>query len=150
MLQLRKLPVHGRVPHRKRQFWSVLAVNTERSDADHRVVPFRRPHGASAADLSWRARLRLVARSPVEDLAKYEQSPAQDDYRHRMKVNLAAFAVTVVLIVAGVWIAAKLAEIRTNQDCYLAGRRNCTPIKVQPNDYKILGRASAPPISPGP
>lgn len=120
---------------------------TAPSDAERRVVPFRRPGSAPGSDPGWRARLRIFRRSPVEDLAKYEQLPADDDYRHRMKVNLAAFAVTVALIVAGVWIVSKIAELRSNQDCYVAGRRNCTPITIQPNNFSDLGAIRRPPAS---
>ena len=45
-------------------------------------------------------------------------------------MNFLGLAITVVLIVAGVWIAETIAEMRKNQDCYLAGRRNCAPIDV--------------------
>jgi len=49
-----------------------------------------------------------------------------------MTMNVLGFLVTVVLIVAGVWLVDKIAEIRKNQDCYLSGRRNCSPIEVPP------------------
>jgi len=35
-------------------------------------------------------------------------------------------------VIAGVWMADKIAEMRKNQDCVLSGRRNCTPIDVPP------------------
>ena len=47
-----------------------------------------------------------------------------------MQMNFLALAVTVVLIVAGVWIAETIAEMRKQQDCFLSGRRNCAPIDV--------------------
>ena len=69
--------------------------------------------------------------SPVRDLAKYESSDAgEDNYRHRMVVNLAALLVTILLAIAGVWLALQIAEVRKNQDCVLSGRRNCMPIDV--------------------
>ena len=43
----------------------------------------------------------------------------------------AALAVTVVLCVAGIWLVIQIADMRKNQDCYLSGRRNCTPIDVK-------------------
>ena len=71
------------------------------------------------------------SRSPVEDVGKYERAgPEQDDYRHRMMVNLAALAVCGLLIVVGVWIANTIAELRRDQDCVLAGRRNCAQISI--------------------
>jgi hypothetical protein len=68
---------------------------------------------------------------PTEDLAKYEGGAAEDGYRHRMMVNLAALVVTVLLALAGSWLALTIAEMRKNQDCVLSGRRNCTPIDVK-------------------
>jgi hypothetical protein len=65
------------------------------------------------------------------DLAKYERGDVEDDYRHRMWVNLAAIIVTVMLASGGAWLAIKIADMRKNQDCYLSGRRNCTPIDLQ-------------------
>ena len=45
-----------------------------------------------------------------------------------MVVNLAALAFTIVLALAGVWLALQIADMRKNQDCLLSGRRNCAPI----------------------
>lgn len=72
--------------------------------------------------------------SPVEDLGKYESGAEPDDYRHRMIMNIAGLAATIVLVIAGVWIATTMAEIRKNQDCVLSGRRGCTPVEtpIQP------------------
>ena len=69
--------------------------------------------------------------SPVEDIGKYERRGAeQDDYRHRMLVNALGFAVCVLLAAAGIWLATKIAELRRDQDCVLAGRRNCAQISI--------------------
>jgi hypothetical protein len=92
---------------------------------DGRVVPFRRP-GAPR----WRG---VAPRpGPVPDLAKFERADTGDDYRHRMMMNVLGFLVTIGLIVAGLWLVDKIAEIRKDQDCYLSGRRNCAPIEVPP------------------
>jgi hypothetical protein len=69
-------------------------------------------------------------KTPVDDLAKYERDGTSDDYRHRMTMNVLALAVTLMLIVAGLWLTSVLVEIRTQQDCFLSGRRNCFPIAV--------------------
>lgn len=86
--------------------------------------------------LSWRPRGGASgpprANPPVEDLAKYERSDESDDYRHRMITNAIALAFVIMLVIAGVWIANKMAEMRTNQDCVLSGRRACTPVDVPP------------------
>lgn len=68
--------------------------------------------------------------SPVKDLAKYERDNSSDDYRHRMTMNVLALAVTLVLIVSGLWLTNMLVQIRNEQDCFLSGRRNCFPIQV--------------------
>jgi hypothetical protein len=98
-------------------------------DNDNRVIPFR-PRGDSR--WRWAGRPPKPPETPVDDLAKYERGEHTDDYKHRMQMNLLALGVTVVLIVAGVWIAETIAEMRKQQDCYLAGRRNCAPIDVPP------------------
>ncbi|HEY6995854.1 MAG TPA: hypothetical protein VH397_19290 [Xanthobacteraceae bacterium] len=101
------------------------------SDDDRRVVPFR-PQRAGARGGGWRWPLRAPHPSapPVEGLAKYEGGDLDDDYRHRMVVNLAALVFTVMLTLAGIWLVMQLAELRKNQDCVLTGRRNCAPIEV--------------------
>jgi hypothetical protein len=65
-----------------------------------------------------------------QDLAKYERGGGDDDYRHRMITNAAALLFTVVLAGAGAWLAITIGDMRKNQDCFLSGRRNCTPIDV--------------------
>ena len=105
-----------------------IIVKPERSSDDNgRVVPFRRP-GAPR----WPG--PAPRRGPVPDLAKYQNADTGDDYRHRMTMNVLGFLVTILLIVAGLWMVDKIAEIPKNQDCYLSGRRNCSPIEVPPID----------------
>ena|SRR5215831_8244736 len=108
-------PIHG------------IAVTPERSSTndDRRVVPFRRPGAPRWPVIAPRG-------GPVPDLTKYERADSGDDYRHRMTMNVLGFLVTVLLIVAGVWLTDKIAELRKNQDCYLSGRHNCAPIEVPP------------------
>ena len=106
------------------------------SDDDHRVVPFR-PRGARARGGGWRWPRRTLGASPVEDLAKYEGGDEQDDnYRHRMMVNLAALGVTIALAVAGVWLAIQIADMRKNQDCLLSGRRNSRRSTSRPSSVE--------------
>ena len=105
-------------------------MTSERSNAseeeDQRVVPFR-PRGGG-----WRKPRHAPSASPVEGFAKYEGGAEQDDnYRHRMIVNLAALAFTVALAVAGVWLAIQIADMRKSQECLLSRRRNCAPIDVK-------------------
>jgi hypothetical protein len=65
-------------------------------------------------------------------LAKYEREEGEDDYRHRMKMNVLGLLVTVLLVISGIWIADTIAEMRKLQDCVLMGGRNCAPIAVPP------------------
>ena len=116
-----------------------LIVTAERSkttdqttDGDRRVVPFRPPGGPPGRPgRRWPPHSPQPPATPVEGLAKYEGGEGDDDYRHRMLVNLAGLAVTIMLAVAGGWLAMQIAEMRKNQDCVLSGRRNCAPIDVK-------------------
>ena len=49
-----------------------------------------------------------------------------------MIMNGIGLLVTILLVIAGIWIVNEIAEIRKNQDCYLSGRRNCAPIEAPP------------------
>lgn len=99
-------------------------------DDDRQVLPFR-PRGSGAGNHVWRWRLRAPQPPPVEGLAKYEGGEQEDDYRHRMLVNVAALLFTVALAIAGAWLAIRIAEMRKNQDCVLSGRRSCATIDVK-------------------
>jgi hypothetical protein len=45
-------------------------------------------------------------------------------------------AFTIVLALAGVWLAIQIADLRKNQDCVLSGRRDCAPIDVNAHERK--------------
>jgi hypothetical protein len=92
-----------------------------------RVLPFR-----PRAPRSWNAQLRVRdnLRSPVDDLSKYSRAPDEEDYRHRMVVNLLAFLVLAVIVYCGIWLANTMAQLRKDQDCALSGRTNCSPIRL--------------------
>ncbi len=69
--------------------------------------------------------------SPVEGLEKYAREREDgDDYRNRMRANIAAILLVGVLIWCGYWLFNTLAELRKVQDCILTGRTNCAPISV--------------------
>jgi hypothetical protein len=54
-----------------------------------------------------------------------------DDYRHRMKTNIASLAVVLLLIACGVWLANGMAEFRAAQECLAMGARGtCATIRV--------------------
>jgi hypothetical protein len=80
-----------------------------------------------------RAPLSSAPSSPVEDMDKYSRGPDEgDDYRHRMRANVAAIAVVGLLIWCGYWLFDTIAEMRKSQDCVLSGRTNCARIDVPP------------------
>jgi hypothetical protein len=93
------------------------------SERDAQILPFR-PRGSMFA--------RNVPRPPpVPDLEKYERAPDEpDDFRHRMIMNGLGLAVTMALVVTGIWIADVIAHLRKDQDCVLIGRSNCAPVNV--------------------
>ena len=96
--------------------------NDESSSSDNEPRVVRFPGG--------RPGTRTPAPPPVDDLAKFERGEGADDYRHRMIVNIAAFAFVIALIGAGIWLADTMAQMRKNQDCVLSGRRGCSPVEV--------------------
>jgi hypothetical protein len=96
----------------------VASLNSQR---EGRVLKFRRRQDAVHPP--------TPETLPIENLAKYERGEEADDYRHRMIVNAAAFAFVLALIGTGLWLADSMAKLRRNQDCVLAGHRNCAPIE---------------------
>jgi hypothetical protein len=102
---------------------------TSPSQDDGRVIRFR-PRGAAPGGWRWPLTRTRASDPPVADLAKYEQAKGEDDYRHRMTMNVLALVVTSFLVVTGVWLAVSIAEMRKNQDCYLQGGRNCNQLLI--------------------
>jgi hypothetical protein len=94
---------------------------------DGNIIPFRPRHAPATGGRVPEAGSNTTG---PETLAKYERVDGEDDYRHRMIMNAAALAVTIILAMAGAWLAITIGDMRKNQDCYLSGRRNCTPIDV--------------------
>ena len=92
------------------------------SDEDGRVVPFRPRRDRRNSGRSF---LSNTHRTPVEDLSKYERSGEADDYRHRMIINAFAFVATIILILIGIWLANRMADLRRDDECLLSGRRYC-------------------------
>jgi len=82
-------------------------------DGDSKVIRFPPRMGLSRAAFRQKAPLGKSGLDdcPVADLTKYEFPDRDDDYRHRMIVNVFAFAYAILLIIAGVWIASMMAHI---------------------------------------
>jgi hypothetical protein len=108
-------------------------MSAERPQSGARIVPFRRSHPAAGNDNRPAGPGDMVgsASELVGDLSRFEQPvDTQDDYRHRMIVNVLAFVFCVLLVVAGVWLTDRLAQMRKDQDRVLSGRLGCTPVNV--------------------
>jgi hypothetical protein len=107
------LIVRGRVsPKRGACLLSTTTVAQNRPHStgdDRRVVRFR-PRRASRDAQSGRERrtgpsIRDPEQSVVPDLAKYECCEGEEEeYRHRMLMNIIVFTVNALLIVVGVWL----------------------------------------------
>ncbi len=98
----------------------------QRSEAA-RVITFR-PRAAKGA-----AKGPSVApspTSPVADLKQYQRVREDEDYRHRMIVNVLALGFCIALAVAGVWLVNEIAEMKRVQDCVLSGRAGCVPLPI--------------------
>jgi hypothetical protein len=81
------------------------------TNRDHTVIRFRHrlPQTGETAKSS-----AVPKHAPnivyLLSLAKYESDGEEDDYRQRMLENGVAFAITIALIAAGVWLASNLHE----------------------------------------
>ncbi len=87
---------------------------------------------------------RSVARSAAADLDPRQDTETAEEFRHRMSVNLAAFAFTVVLTSIGIWLAISIADLNKAQDCVLMGRRNCAEIPAPTLSRAPSGPARIP------
>jgi hypothetical protein len=127
----RLLDLGARIPCNQRA--SGHRMTAERpGSGETRVVPLRPRHPQAGND-NRPAPLSGPARPDpaIGDLMRFERKgDDHDDYRHRMLVNALAFVVCIFLVLAGVWLATKLAQMRKDQDCVLSGRRGCTPVEV--------------------
>jgi hypothetical protein len=97
------------------------------------IVRFR-PRGAGASGWRWPPQRQMSAEPPVASLVKLQRAEGEDDYRHRMAMNVLALLVTTLLVIVGLWLALSIAEMVKNQDCFLQGRRNCEHIVVPRRD----------------
>ena len=80
------------------------------SDGTDNVVSFR-PRGALPRRESEPGAHDAVDDSPVKGLQAYESSPeGDDDYPHRMRVNLVAAVFVMMLIVGASWVMDSLVQ----------------------------------------
>ena len=99
-----------------------------------RVIPFPQRNAGGRPRGSFSARSEETPSPLRPDTLGREPADRRqpDDYRHRMLVNASAFALCVALVMAGIWMATTMAELRRGQDCVLSGRYNCGPVAVPP------------------
>jgi hypothetical protein len=95
--------------------------STHPNQESGRVVPFRPRAGSPGRNFRFS--------SPVNDLRQYEAT-RDDDFRHRMMMNVIAGAIVLVLVGCGLWLTDSIVKVRKDQDCVLSGRTNCFEIKV--------------------
>jgi len=67
------------------------------------------------------------ARSSVEGLEEYQRAN-DDGYHHRMTMNALALAICVLLVLAALWLAKVIVDVRKLQDCVQSGRVNCASL----------------------
>jgi Mn2+/Fe2+ NRAMP family transporter len=78
------------------------------SDDNDRVVSFRPRRAKSGETARWRAPIRQGDPGILLSFAKFERDDREDDYRHRMIMNVLAFIVLLVLTIIGVWLAVNI------------------------------------------
>jgi len=85
----------------------------------------------------WRWPLPGLRPNELKDgFKKFERPETEEDYRHRMKMNVLGLVVTILLMAVGAWLATTMAEIQKNQDCYLSGRGNCMKIPLHQTERR--------------
>ena len=95
-------------------------------DADKgRILPFRpsAPYSCNA-----RRQLRDRSRSLISDLSKFSRGREEDDYPHRMFMNLLAFLVLSFIVGCGIWLADNMSEWKKDHGCRPISRTYCVPI----------------------
>jgi hypothetical protein len=94
------------------------------------------PGRESTRIVKFTPRLRQDGPRPRSDPpVVHQDNPSEadevDEYRHRMKMNLAAATVVTLLITFGLWLAGQMAEFRAAQECLAMGARGaCAAIQV--------------------
>ncbi len=98
------------------------------SDDGARVIKFTPRTLSTAPEHPKAARPNVATTGQVAGPPHGRAANEQDEFRHRMLTNLAAFVFTAGLTAAGIWLAISIAEMQKAQDCALAGHRNCAPL----------------------
>ncbi len=109
-----------------------MALRRQSDDEGHGgVIPFRQRQTEGDAAPRDGGDAEVSPEGPVSGIT---QDIGDDGYRHRMLTNVVSLVAVALLVIAGVWLALAIADLRKNQDCALSGRRNCTPIEIPSRD----------------
>jgi hypothetical protein len=65
----------------------------------------------------------------MSEVGKERDKPPEDEGNRNVE-NAVMLGVFAVLVAAGVWLLATMADVRKAQDCAAQGRRNCATIDV--------------------
>jgi hypothetical protein len=65
----------------------------------------------------------------MTDGGRAEPEPPENQGNRNIE-NAVMLGFSIVLVAAGIWLLATMAEIRKVQDCAAQGRRNCSTIEV--------------------
>lgn len=100
--------------------------------SQHQVVKFRPRTSSRPPTPAVRGLGRYFRQPAADDLGELE-ADQPDDFRQRMAMNVVALVFTMVLTAAGIWLALKIADLRSTQDCVLMGRRDCAHVSSPAN-----------------
>jgi hypothetical protein len=85
--------------------------------------------GATILDFKQRTSIRKRSGSPINHpLRRYDE----EEDRMRMRENLAAAAIVILLITSGLWLIDHLRASARIEVCVEAGHRNCMPLDPTP------------------
>jgi hypothetical protein len=94
-----------------RQISSVVPCSTLSTPADNENVIFFCPLGTASRRELGVGRYGATGESPIKGLQEYKSAiEIDDDYRHRMRLNLLAAVAVIMLIVSGSWVMNTLVE----------------------------------------
>ena len=65
----------------------------------------------------------------MTDVGRSEPEPPENQGNRTIE-NAVMLGFFIVLLVAGIWLLATMADIRRVQDCAAQGRRNCSTIEI--------------------
>jgi hypothetical protein len=110
---------------------AAMRAEPRQQSGSDRVVTFRpRSAAPSRNRVSRNEPSAELHPSTIADLQKYQRAREEEDYRHRMVVNVLALAFCILLAVSGVWLVNEIAEMKRVQDCVLSGRAGCIPLAI--------------------